>query len=138
MPGDSLTFAVFVRRQQKLPGALEFATQFGHDPLLVTRDYVNGPEPLVNVNRQRRPTLALEILGNLGSAGRQIADVTDRRRHGVAVAQVPLNGAGLGGRFDDYERVGVRFLPRGAASGGHGSVGGWLRPAKADWWRRLA
>ncbi len=110
VPGDGLALTIFIRRQQELAGAPEFASQFSHDAFLVSGDYVNGLKAFVHVHSKGRPVLALELLGNFGGAGRQIANVTDGGRHGVAVAQVALDGARLGGRFDDDQRVLVGVL----------------------------
>ncbi len=89
MPGDGLSFAVLVG------GEYEFARIF-HQLLeladllgLLGRHDVERFEPVVDVDAQAGPLLALVGGRNLGRVLRQIADVPDRGLDHVIVAEIP-------------------------------------------------
>ena len=116
---------VFVRGDQQLPGCLQIAAQAGDDALSVGGNDIDGTEALVHVDRQRGPTLAFEVLGHLGGAGRQVPHVPHRGHDLVLRTQEALQRGGLGARLHDDEVLGPASLGRrrgGAFACGHGRV----------------
>ena len=115
VPGDGLALAIRVGGQKDLGGSFGRSLDLGDDLLLRVDDHVGRPEIVLEVDAD----------GRLG----QILDVTHRSLHLETMAQVFLDRAGLGRRFDDdqgaaaFARRGP-FLLRGAsacsASGGLG------------------
>jgi hypothetical protein len=101
VPGDRFPFAVLVGGEQQLVGVLELAAQIRDDLLLVRVHDVVGLEVVLDVDRQTAPRLALDLLGDLGGALGQVADVPDARLHDEARAEIARDRLGLGGGFHD-------------------------------------
>ncbi len=89
MPGNGLALAVRVRRQIDGGGAFGHLLQLGNNFFFSRDDDVFGGEVAFNVH----PKLALG----------QVLDVAKRGFDLKVLAQVLIDGARLGGRFDDDE-----------------------------------
>ena len=122
VPRDRLALAVFVRCQVELVGALEELLQVGHHRLLRRRDDVERLEAVVDVDAQARPALTLVGGRDLVGAAGQVADVTDRRLDDEVGSEHPADGARLGRRLDDDERLTHGSPPAGSVGCGN-SVG---------------
>ena len=119
MPRDALALTVIVGGQNQFVGVGSQPLELGDVLFLVGRHHVQCPEVVLDVQSQPRPRLVLVLLGNLGGAPWQVTNVPDTRLHRVPLAEVLLDGAGLGRRFNDHEDighgVGVLDGPGGAA-----------------------
>jgi hypothetical protein len=102
VPGDRLPLAILVRREQELVGAREQLPQLGHLALLVGVDEVERLEVLLDVDAERAEARPL-LLRDLGSALRQVANVTDARLDHELGAEIAGDRPRLGGRLDDDE-----------------------------------
>ena len=91
VPGDRLPFAIGVGRQQHPSGNRRRRLDLRQHLLLRLDDDVFGPEAVLDVDAH--------LLAG------QILDVTDRRLHDVAAAEVLLDRLRLRGRLDDHQRV---------------------------------
>ena len=118
VPRDGLAFAVFVRRQVELVGALEKFLQVGDDGLLRSGDDVERLEAVVDVDPQARPGLTLVGRRNLVGTAGQVADVTDRGLDDEVGSEHPTDGARLGRRLDDDERLTHGSRPVGSVDAG--------------------
>ena len=87
VPCDGFSFAVFIGRQP-YGLALGQLGQFVHHFLLVARDFIDGPELVVDIDAQ--------------VFFRQVADVSETRLDDIVLAEELLDGFGLGGGLDDY------------------------------------
>ena len=103
MPRDCLSLAVFVRREEKLGGVLQLALELVDLLLLVGVDDVEGLERVVDVDAEAGPRFLLHRSRNIGGAVGEVADMTDRGLHDIAVAEIAGNGLCLRGRLDDHE-----------------------------------
>jgi hypothetical protein len=88
VPGDGLTLAVTVCREVELVDALEGLFQLGDRGLLVRRDDVDRLEPVVDVDAQVGPRLALVLGRHLGRLARQVPDVPAGGFHDEVPAEV--------------------------------------------------
>ena len=96
VPGDRLALAVEVGGEEDLVGGLGRLLDLGDLLAPVVGDHVLGREVMVDVDAE----LALaRVLG-------QVADVAVRGEDPVVGAEIALDGAGLGRRFDDHEVLG--------------------------------
>jgi len=59
VPGDGLALSVLVCGQVELVGPFEQTLQVGHHRLLVRRDHVERLEPVVDIDTEAGPVLAL-------------------------------------------------------------------------------
>ena len=107
MPTNGLPFAVFVRRQIEIGGLLQSGLQLADLLDLLRRNDVDRVEVLCGIHSQVGPTLLLHRLGHLFGPVRQIADVSDTGLDGVTWAEELADGAGLGRRLDNHQRIGV-------------------------------
>ncbi len=89
MPGDGLSFSVFVACQPHGIGTLGLFLQLGNDLLLVFVDLVDRCEVVGDID-------GFVIAG-------QVANVAHARRDHVVGAEVLLNGLCLRRRLNDYE-----------------------------------
>jgi 1-acyl-sn-glycerol-3-phosphate acyltransferase len=103
VPGDRLSFAVFVRREQQLVRARELLLEVGDDLLLVGVDDVERFEAVLDVDAEPRPRLFLHRGRDLARLVGEVADVTDARGHVEAVAEVAGDRPRLRGRLDDHQ-----------------------------------
>ncbi|MCY1518680.1 hypothetical protein D9M68_534030 [compost metagenome] len=124
VPGDGLPFAVQVGCEIDGVGILGQAAQLFDHLLLAGKDLVLGLPAMVRVDTHAGDQLALglllggqgrslgsglatlgRLLGGTGrTTGRQVTDVADARLHHVLVAQVLVDGLGLGRGFHDDQR----------------------------------
>ena len=107
MPGDGFPFPVFVGGQVEGLGLLEQFLQLFDLLAFVGGDHINGLEVLLDVHAQVRPRLFPVSLGQLAFVLGQIADVSDGGLDHVILAQELADGASLGRRFDNDQRLGV-------------------------------
>jgi hypothetical protein len=77
VPGDRLALAVLVRGEIELVGVLSRALEVGHHRLLRGRDHVERLEPVVDVDAEAGPALALVGGRDLVGPPGQVADVAD-------------------------------------------------------------
>ncbi len=130
VPGNRLTFAVQIRREIDGVGFLGQTRQLGNDLFLARQDLVMRLPTILRVDPHAADQLGLGLLrlvsrldlgrhlaslrrltgtflgvGGLlaASAGRQVADVPDTRLHHEVVAEILVDGLGLGGRLDDHQ-----------------------------------
>jgi hypothetical protein len=99
VPGDGLALAVLIGGEVELVGLLQGRLQLRDLLALVRRYDVERLEAVVDVDPVPGLGQPLVRRGDLVCVARQVADVTDRRLHGVARAEVAHDG--LGGRLDD-------------------------------------
>ena len=116
VPRDRLALAVLVRREVELVGRLEEPLEVRDDRLLGRRDHVERLEPVVHVDAEARPRFALDRRGHFVGAAGQVADVADRRLDDEVGPEHAADGARLGRRLDDDERL-THDAPRGALIG---------------------
>ena len=100
MPGDGFAFAVQVGGEEDFGGSFHGGAKIGNDFFGAVRDFVGGFEVVIDVD--------------IESLAGDVADVADGGFDGEVVAQVLIDGLGLGGGFDDDQSV------AGAAAGGRG------------------
>ncbi len=105
MPGDRLALAVFVRREQELVGVCEQLLQLAHLLALVRVDDVQRLEAFVDVHTEARPGLFLVLLGDVGRALGQVADVADARLDHEVLAEIARDRLRLRRRLDDHEAL---------------------------------
>src|SRR3989440_1140210 len=105
MPGDRLALTVLVGREQQLVGAREQLLQLTDLLLLVRIDDVERLEVVLDVHAEPRPRLFLVLLGDVGGALRQVADVTHAGFDDEVVAEVVLDRPRLRRRLDDHEAL---------------------------------
>jgi hypothetical protein len=105
VPGDRLALAVLVRREQELVGVGEQLLQLADLLPLVRVDDVEGLELVVDVDAEPRPRLLLVLLGNVGGALGEVADVADARLDDEALAEVARDRLRLCGGLDDDEAL---------------------------------
>jgi len=103
VPSDGLTLAVLIRREYELVCFLEQLLELGHLLLLLRRHDIDRLETVVDVDAEARPRLTLVLGRNLISTLGQIADVSDRGVHDIAVAEIARDAADLVGRLDNDE-----------------------------------
>ena len=103
MPGDRLTLAVGVRREQELIHPRELLLELGDLLLLVGADHVDGLEVVLRVHAQPRPRLLLVLGRDVRGALGQVADVTDGSLDHIVGPQIGLDLARLGGGLDDHQ-----------------------------------
>jgi hypothetical protein len=104
VPGDRLSFAVFVRREQQLVGGGKLLLEPGHDLLLVGVDDVVRLEIVVHRDTERAVLLALgrrDLARLLG----QVANVPDARLDVVARPQITRDRPRFRGGLDDDETL---------------------------------
>src|SRR5690606_14216873 len=111
VPTDRFTLAVLIRRDVELVGVLQGRLELLDDVLLAGRDDVYGLEAFVDVDTQASPALALDLTGDLGSRGRQVADVTHAGLDLIIGRKEAADGASLGGGLHDDETV-LGFVQR--------------------------
>ncbi len=124
VPGDGFPFTVQVGREIDGVGILGQTTQFVDHLFLAGQDLVLGLPAMLGVDphareqltfglflgRQRRgfagrlAALGRLLVGACRATGRQVTDVADARLHHVLVAQVLVDGLGLGRGFHDDQR----------------------------------
>ncbi|MNZ47604.1 hypothetical protein D3C78_653240 [compost metagenome] len=124
VPGNGFPFAVQVGCEIDGVGILGQAAQLFDHLLLAGKDLVLGLPAMVRVDTHAGDQLALglllggqgrslgsglatlgRLLGGTGrTTGRQVTDVADARLHHVLVAQVLVDGLGLGRGFHDDQR----------------------------------
>jgi hypothetical protein len=148
VPGDRLSFAIFIGREVQLGGLGQQVLQLLDLGLLLGRHDVQRHEAVLDVDAGAGPRLAAVRVGDLVGPGRQVADVADRRLDDRAATEEAADGLRLGRRLDDDERgthggrrslrdVGDRFNPRGwprrpgatrrsVATGENHSPCGWI------------
>ena len=102
MPGDRFALAIEVGGKPHLVGATRLVGQLVELLAAVLQRLVAQGEVMVHVHAQ--------------ALLRQVTDMAIGRQHGVAGAQVSLDGLGLGGRLDDHQ-VARGTLPRRHRSG---------------------
>ena len=107
MPGDRLSFAVLVRREQQLVGRGELLLEPGDDLLLVGVDDVVRLEVVLHGDAERPVLLALGRR-DLACLLRQVADVADARLDLVPGAQVARDRPRFRGGLDDDETSAFR------------------------------
>ena len=105
MPGDGLAFPVGVGGKDEFVGVLQQVLQFPNFGLTVGINDVEGSEVVVNIDAGAGPLFFLELGGNIGGAGREIADMTDGCGHNIAFTQIILDLLGLRCRFDNHQMV---------------------------------
>src|SRR6185312_4808339 len=115
---DGLALAVLVRGQVQLARAGQQRLQLGHLGPLVRGDDVERLEPVLGVNAETGPRLALVLGRHVGGTARQVTDVTDGGLDDVAVAEVVRNGPRLVRRLDD-DQCDVAGRRPGALTGCH-------------------
>jgi hypothetical protein len=103
VPGDCLAFAVFVRREQQLVGALQRPLQLRDLALLVGIDHVERLEAVLDVHPEARPRLLLQLLRDLRRTVGKVADVADARLDDVIATEVARDGLRLRRALHDYE-----------------------------------
>ena len=81
VPGDGLALAVLVGGEIQLVGVLEQPLEIGHDRLLRGRDHVERLEPVVHVDAEAGPALALVGRRHLVGPPGEVADVADGGLH---------------------------------------------------------
>jgi hypothetical protein len=113
MPGDRLAFAVFIGREQELVGGGEELLQLADLLPLVRVDDVERLEVVLDVDAEAGPCLLLVLLGDVGRALRQIADVADARLHDEVVAEIAGDRLGLRRGLDDDEALVLRVRCHG-------------------------
>ncbi len=97
VPRDRFSLAVLVGCEIDLAGVLHQPLQLGDMLLLLTGDHVQRLEPVVDVDAEPRPSLALVRQGDVGGVARQVPDVPDRGFDDVTVAQETRDRSGFGG-----------------------------------------
>ena len=105
VPGDRLALAVFVGREQELVGLLQELLQLADLLLLVRVDDVERLEVVLDVDAEPRPLLLLVLLGDVGGALGEVADVADARLDDEVVPEVALDRPRLRGRLDDHQAL---------------------------------
>src|SRR5262245_35524506 len=101
VPGNGLALAVFVGGQEEFIRLGKDLLELADFLLLVRGDHVQRLEVVIHIDAQSRPRLLLEVGRNLSGAVGEVADVTDARIDGIALAKEPGNGPGLCWRLDD-------------------------------------
>ena len=125
MPGDGLALAVLVGGEEELARLLQQRLEAGHHVLLLAGDDVQGLEAVVDVDPEPGPVLALVGGRHLVGAPGQVADVADRGLDDEVGAEQAADGAGLGRRLDDDQRLAgaggrMRSFDRRRVRGCHG------------------
>ena len=105
VPGDRLALAVLVRREQELVGAGELLLQLRDRLLLVRVDDVERLESVLDVNPEARPRLPLVLLGDLGRAVRQVANVAHGGLHDEVRPEVAGDRSRLRRGLDDDQAL---------------------------------
>src|SRR5262245_35981898 len=101
VPGNRLTLAVLVGGKQEFVRIRQNLFELAHFFLLVRRHDVKRLEIVIHIDPEPGPRLLLQVGRDLRRAIGEVADVTDARIDGIALAQEPGNGPGFGGRLDD-------------------------------------
>ena len=122
VPRDRLALAVLVGGEVQLVGALQQLLEVGHHRLLRRGDHVERLEAVVDVDPEARPRLALVGGRDLVGPARQVADVADGRLDDEVGPEHAADGARLGRRLHDDERL-THGTPRGASVGAVGREG---------------
>ncbi len=104
MPGDGLSLAVFIRREQELVGALQELLERRDVRLAVRRHQIDGREVVGDIDGVGVDVLVAlaQLLLQLARDG-QVTDVTDGGFHDKALPQILLDGGGFGRGLDDDE-----------------------------------
>ena len=96
VPGDRLALAVLVGGQIDLAGLLDQLLQLGHLGLLLGGDHIERLEPVVDVDAQPGPGLALVGGRDLVGPAGQVPDVADGGLDHVVRPEQAGDGLGLG------------------------------------------
>ena len=105
MPADRLSLAVLIGRQQHMVSRLQLLAQTRHMRPVLARHDVVRLEAVVDIHREVRPRLALDRCRTLRRPPRQIANVSEARRHDITVAQKLADRVRLGPRLHDHQRL---------------------------------
>ena len=106
VPGDALSLAIFIGREQHFVRLLDQLLELADVGLLVRIEDVEGLEAVVDVDAEPRPGLLLVGCRDVARAAREVSDVADRGLDDVVVAEERTDGTGLGGGLDDHQRLG--------------------------------
>ena len=114
VPRNSFSLAVLVRREVEGVRPLELLAQFRHLLLGVRCHDVHRSEAMVDVDAEPGflPGIAL-LLWQLGSLGRDVANVADRGFHDEVSTEVLRDSARLCGRLHNHEFFGHVLWPSG-------------------------
>ncbi len=106
VPGDGFPLAVLVSCQIELVDILEQLLELADDRLLVGADDVERREIVLDIDAEPGPGLALELGGDFGRIGRQVADMAAAGLYDVAGSQKACEHGRLGRRLDDHQSAG--------------------------------
>ncbi len=97
VPGDGLSLAVFIGRQQQGVTSLELGLELLDARPGIGLDHIQRLKVFLHVDRQAGPLQLLVLGGHLGCFPRQVADMTHAGLHHIVGTQVLPQGLGLGG-----------------------------------------
>jgi hypothetical protein len=95
VPGDRLALAVLIRREQQLVGLADKLLQLGDLLAPVGRDDVERREPVVHIDTEPCPRLALVLGGHVGRVAWKVPNVAQARLHDVSRTEVTRDRLGL-------------------------------------------
>ena len=119
VPGDRLSLPIKVGGEVDVFGGLRVPFQFRDGLFLGPDDFVGRLEAVFDIHPRHR------LLGALGRSDRQVPNVADRGFDHVIVAEVLVDGAGFGRRFNDDQML-ARSGGLAAAFGAFGAFGGFF------------
>ena len=131
VPGDRLALAILVRREQELVGVGELLAQLSDRLLLVGVDDVERLEPVLDVDAEARPRLALVLLGDLRGAVGQVANVADGGLDDEVGPEVAGDRPCLRRRLDDDQSLRHRRVTIATGRAGKGGPGSFGRAPPA-------
>src|SRR4051812_44856008 len=126
MPGNRLALAILVRRKQELVGVGQLLLELRDRLFLVRVDDVERLEPVLDIHSEARPGLALVLLGDLGRAVGQVANMADGGLDDEVRPEVAGDRPRLFRGLDDDQTLRhrrVTIATTAAAAGGAGSSG---------------
>ena len=109
MPGDCFTFAVFICCQEDFVSPLESRLQLGNRLRLTGANRVVRLEVVFDVDRELSEWALFELFWQIARLN-ELANVTNRGKDGVVVAQVLRDRLSLCRRLNDYEFVSQMVL----------------------------
>ncbi len=96
MPGDALSFAVFVSGEHQGIRVLELRFELANDLGLALGQDVEGRKVVLDVDAEAGPVLLLQILRHVGGALREVPYVADTGLDVIVGGEEALNGPRFG------------------------------------------